>query len=198
MRVGIVDTGDTEKITQSEIRAVYIKQALRDGLKKYLEIMDVLHRVNVAEHKEFQKKYNHFYRMRQRKPEYYQMYYDYMQEMKKNKELLSFEDVFFHIQKKTGRCEVSFSSKLLATINPNKPVWDSFVLENLGIKKVYPTTKDREKKIVAAYHQICDWYGQFMQTEEADLIIEVFDEIYPDTNITNLKKIDLFLWQNRK
>jgi len=189
---------DTKKITQSEIRAVYTKQALKDGLKKYLEIMDELHRVNVSEHKEFQKRYNHFYRMRQRKPEYYQMYYDYMEEMKKNKDILTFEDVFSYIKKETGRCEVSFSSKLLATINPNKPVWDSFVLENLGIKKIYPTTKDREKKIVAVYHQICDWYGQFMKTEEADLIIEVFDEIYPNTNITNLKKIDLFLWQNRK
>lgn len=134
--------------------------------------------------------------MRQRKPEYYQMYYDYYGRNEKNKDILTFEDVFFYIKKEKGRCEVSFSSKLLAIINPNKPVWDSFVLENLGIKKIYP--KDREKKIVAVYHQICDWYEQFMKTEEADLIIEVFDELYPNTNITNLKKIDLFLWQNRK
>lgn len=134
--------------------------------------------------------------MRQRKPEYYQMYYDYYGRNEKNKDILTFEGVFFYIKKEKGRCEVSFSSKLLAIINPNKPVWDSFVLENLGIKKIYP--KDREKKIVALYYQICDWYEQFMKTEEADLIIEVFDEIYPNTNITNLKKIDLFLWQNRK
>jgi hypothetical protein len=30
----------------------------------------------------------------------------------------------------------TFSSKLMATINPDKPVWDEFVLKNLGIKKL--------------------------------------------------------------
>ena len=184
--------------SKEEIHSVLTKKELKEGLIKYLEIMDMLYKVNVSEDRDFQKKYNHFYRMRQRKAEFYQLYYDYMEQMKHNNATITFEDVFSYIQEKTSRCETSFSSKLLATINPNMPVWDSFVLENLGIKKIYPSAKDKEIKIVSAYNKICQWYEKFINTEEAKLIVDTFDEIYPHTEITDTKKIDLFLWQNRK
>lgn len=184
--------------TKDEVRFVFHKPELRAGLKKYVQIMECLYQTDVLKDREFQKLYNHFYRMRQRKPEFYQTYYDYMEKMKNNSDALTFEDVLFFIQKETGRCEPSFSSKLLATLNPNKPVWDMFVLENLGVKKIYPTAKNREEKIVAAYQQICCWYTDFLNGEEAKIILELFDEVFPNINITNTKKVDLFLWQHRE
>lgn len=184
--------------TRDEIVAVFNKPELKKGLEKYVKIMEYLHETDVSADKDFQKLYNHFYRMRQRTPEFYQTYYSYMEKMKNSADSLSFEDVFFYIQKETGRCETSFSSKLLATINPNKPVWDVFVLENLGIKKIYPTSKDREKKIITAYNQICAWYERFFACEDAKQILTIFNEVYPNVNITDTKKVDLFLWQHRE
>jgi hypothetical protein len=35
---------------------------------------------------------------------------------------------------KYGKLEASFASKLLATIDPNLPVWDKHVLRNTGLK----------------------------------------------------------------
>lgn len=184
--------------TREEIITVFNKEALKVGLKKYVEIMEYLYKTDVSRDKEFQKLYNHFYRMRQRSSEFYQIYYDYMEKMKYNETILSFEDIFYYIKKETNRCEASFSSKLFATLDPDKPVWDMFVLENLGIKKIYASAKNREQKIVEAYQQICQWYDDFLGSEEAVLVIQIFDEMFPNMKITDTKKVDLFLWQHRE
>lgn len=182
---------------RKDIVTVFDKMELKEGLSKYIEIMERLHNTDVSKDQDFQRLYNHFYRMRQRKPEFYKMYYDYMEKMKNSTDALSFEEIFLFIQKESGRCESSFSSKLLATLDPNKPVWDMYVLENLGIKKIYSTTTNREQKILAAYNQICEWHEDFLKTDDARIIIEIFDEMFPGVNITDTKKVDLFLWQFR-
>ena len=50
------------------------------------------------------------------------------------------------IYQKTGNIEGSFTSKLLATINPNLPIWDQYVLKNIGLK-VKETSKEEKIKI---------------------------------------------------
>lgn len=195
MRVGL--KSGVIMYRRKDIVTVFDKMELKEGLSKYIEIMERLHNTDVSKDQDFQRLYNHFYRMRQRKPEFYKMYYDYMEKMKNSTDALSFEEIFLFIQKESGRCESSFSSKLLATLDPNKPVWDMYVLENLGIKKIYSTTTNREQKILAAYNQICEWHEDFLKTDDARIIIEIFDEMFPGVNITDTKKVDLFLWQFR-
>ena len=182
---------------ESNIFYVLNKPELKKGLQKYVEIMNTLCHTNVANDKNFQKLYNAFYRMRQRKPEFYQIYFTYLEKIKSCDEQISFEDVFYYIQNHTGRCEASFSSKLFATVYPKQPVWDVFVLNNLGIKKIYSKSKNREQKIINAYNEICQWYEKKLNSVDGARIISTFDKIYPDVNITNTKKIDLFLWQHR-
>lgn len=169
---------------------------LEKGLSQYIELMDEYLITNVSEDENFQRKYNHFYRMRQRSKEYYSEYYKLMEVAKKTN--LEFEDVIKHIFIYTGRVEPSFSSKLLATANPNKPVWDKFVLENLGIKvPSYGGNKDRRiEKLIKIYKEIENWYNEYLSAKESYEAIRLFDEFYPDKKITDLKKIDLILWQN--
>lgn len=165
------------------------------GLEKYSNIMDRLYKTNTFEDKEFQRKFNAFYRIRQRTPEFYSCYYGLLEDSKTKK--VSFEEVIRYIYERLGRIEPSFSSKLVATIDPEKPVWDSFVLKNLGLKPPYYSDKDRLNKNVLLYGKICDWYDDYLQTGEAKEIIELFDKRYPDILISNVKKIDLILWQMR-
>lgn len=171
---------------------------VESGLKKYQKIIGKLHSVNVAQNQEFQREYNVFFRMRQRKPEFYTDYYQFM-ELHKNDSLsdLSFQTVLYHFYDSFGRIEASFSSKLLSIINPDMPVWDKYVLENLGLKVPSCTASGRLEKIVILYDQICTWYQSFMTTEDAHKMILLFDDAYPDAGITDVKKIDLILWQIR-
>jgi hypothetical protein len=165
------------------------------GLTKYLNLMDQVHKVDVSEDNEFQKRYNGFYRMRQRKPIFYKDYFDFM-EANKNKGI-TYNEVLNHFYEKFGRIEASFSSKLLATINPNMPVWDEFVLQNLNLKKPTYSDKNRLNKTIDLYSQISKWYDEFLASNESEEMLTLFNKRYPNTNITNVKKIDLILWQMR-
>lgn len=177
------------------VHEVLKKDELKKGLEKYLYIMGKIHETDVSNDQEFQKKFNGFYRIRQRKPEFYEAYYRFM-EMKK-KTGTSFEDSLHYIYESCGRYETSFCSKLVATIHPERPVWDTFVLENIGLKAPYSGAKDKMRKIVTTYESLVKWYENFLNTEDARTMITLFDERFPNTTITNLKKIDLILWQMR-
>ena len=113
----------------------------RRGISQYLDIMELFNKVNVAKHRAFQKKYNHFYRVRQRSKDFYLIYFDYMENLKTKRP--SFADVIIYLHSKLGRFEPSFSSKLLATIDPNQPIWDAFILKNINISPPSWGKKDR-------------------------------------------------------
>jgi hypothetical protein len=91
--------------------------------------------------------------------------------------------------------EASFSSKLVATINPDLLIWDSIVLNHLGKKAQAYYRKDRLKETVILYEEIAEWYERFMKTEEAKGVIQIFDEVYPNLGLTEIKKVDFVLWQ---
>jgi len=59
-----------------------IVRAINDaqkGIRQYLEIMRLFPDTNVSVNTDFQKKYNSFYRVRQRDTHFYETYYQYMQ-----------------------------------------------------------------------------------------------------------------------
>ena len=89
--------------------------------------------------------------------------------------------------------EASFSSKMIATLNPQMPIWDKYVLQNLGLKAPYSYAKNRLTKVVRLYDQIIQWYD----TEEAKHCLEIFNQHYPNVEMTDTKKIDWILWGTR-
>ena len=133
--------------------------------------------------------------MRQRPAEYYSTYFNFM-EKQKNRDV-TFEETLRYLHASLGRIEASFSSKLVATINPNKPVWDEFVLQNLGIKKPTTYSKNRIEKIIEIYKGIEGFYANFLKSNECQALLVEFDSHFPNTNLTQTKKVDLLLWQTR-
>jgi hypothetical protein len=104
--------------TKEEIASVFNKPELKTGLEKYLEIMGLLDNTDVSKNIDFQKKYNHFYRMRQRKPEFYQTYYSYMEKMKQKADSLSLFDEMFS------------DTKITATKKVDLFLWQHRVMKN--------------------------------------------------------------------
>ena len=172
-----------------------IKKAER-GIQQYLEIMNLFPNTNVYINRDFQRKYNRFYRVRQRKKEFYDIYYRLMEDLK-GKNLVLFSGVLNYLHERLGRYEPSFSSKLVATHKPNMPIWDSSVLKNTGFKSPPYNANDRLKKIVKVYDGIVGWHKNYLKTDEGKMIIETFDQIIKESSITDLKKIDFVLWQTR-
>jgi len=182
------------KIEVEEVKAALPK--IKVGLDKYKYLIQHIHLLDVSQDEQFQKKYNGFFRLRQKSKDFYAEYYQFMQNHK-NKNI-TFEVILKHFYDKFNSVEASFSSKLLSIINPDMPVWDEFVLKNLNLKKPSTYSQERIQKTINLYSEICRWYNDFLKTDEAKQWIKLFDDQYPNYKISDVKKIDLILWQIRK
>ena len=98
------------------------------GFDKYRQIMETVRKTDVSTDMDFQRTFNAFYRVR-RNAEWRKTYYDLFETVKDSN--LSFESILKAMYEVTGNIEASFSSKMLATINPDMPIWDRYVVQNL-------------------------------------------------------------------
>lgn len=98
----------------------------------------------------------------------------------------------------TGNVEASFSSKMIATIDPEKPILDQYVLQNLGLELKGKNPREKIGNAVEIYHRIEAWYAEYLKTDEALENIAEFDRWLPSYAwITDVKKIDYLLWSKR-
>lgn len=182
---------------KQEFDLVKIEKCLpkkESAIDKYFSIINMLHSCDVSKDENFQKLYNGFYRLRLPASEYYQKHFCYLEQNKNNK-LLTFKDVILFLSNITGRVEASFSSKIVATINPKMPVWDNNVLSNLSIDNPKGSFQNKIEQSVNIYKELCNYYKQFLDKDNAREIIKIFDNLFPKySSITDIKKVDLAIW----
>lgn len=185
---------------QTDARDININAAiekLKDrsaDLEAYAWIMERVNKTDVSVDTEFQRRFTRFYVLR-RNAAQQKAYYDLL-EACKGKADVSFSEILRALYEATGWVEASFSSKLLATVKPDMPIWDSIVLSRLGLK---PSTSDENEKRLArsesVYESIVNWYREFLPTPKAQEAVAAFDAVFPDhVSFTTTKKIDFLLW----
>ena len=101
---------------------------------------------------------------------------------------------------KDKRKEISFSSKLLHTINNKKPIWDKHLvsLNNFNLNNNHEEWT--EKDCGYAYDVFCNCIEDFIQKDEmAAFIKSEFKKKFKNDadQIEDIKKIDFVLWNNR-
>jgi len=179
-------------ITDAVIDAALLK--IEQGLRKYLWIQANVHQCDVSVDRGFQKTFNKFYRVR-RNDIWQQCYYALMESAKNTD--ITFRDALATLTRQTQRLEASFASKLVATLHPDKPVLDRFVLVNFGLRLPYFSAHDRESRTVLVYDELCSRYEVLLKNRDGEMICTKFRAKYPWAEITELKMIDLVLWQSR-
>lgn len=168
----------------------------KPGIQKYLILMDQLETVNVSTDVPFQRAYNGFYRVQRRTSSWYTAYYSLMEHLKGSTP--TFDGVLDLMYEATGRYEPSFSSKLVATLNPNKPVWDTHVLRNINQKAPAYSSPKKIQGAKTCYENMENWYQTFLASKQSADWIERFNVLIPEHGkLTDLKKVDLILWQMR-
>lgn len=180
---------------KTSVKSVAVDQKSVD---KYLKIQDLLMNVYVSKDLEFQKLYKGFYRVR-RNDQWCEIYFDLLQQQKKSPK--SFSEILKALHEKTGRFEASFASKLIATVDPNSPVWDSIVLENTGLSVPAYNLPDNERldSIISTYDKLRAAFDELSKLDEIKEAIKDFDEkINRSNEITITKKIDFILWSIRE
>ena len=165
------------------------------GMKKYKRIMDSLYWTNVSTDKDFQRAFNDFFVMRSRKSQYYDRFYLFL-EQKKDKGV-TFEETLDYLKETEGQLELSFSSKLIHVINPNRPIWDKIVAEDHFKMKLpsYGGDKSaRQKEIIKLYHEYCSRFYEYLDSTNGQTILQLFNDKYPHTGFTDAKKMDFIMW----
>lgn len=165
----------------------------------YLAIVEAVQQTGFIADKDFQKKFNAFFRIRQRSNAWYEKYYELLQEQVKAER--SFECILQALYNVNGKIEVSFSSKLIAAADPTKPIWDSNVLGKLGCVQEWKdvekkTPEERIQRAVQIYNCMNEAYDKFIASEEGRACIGKFDRILPryKDKLSNVKKVDYILW----
>lgn len=179
------------------LSTMFVKQRcseLEHELKQYTSIMEKVGTTDVSSDADFQREFNAFYKVR-RNTGWRSAYYGLFQRCK-NMDDLSFSYILRTLCAETGNIEASFSSKLLATLNPDVPIWDSIVLSRLELKPSQATDKDRRlADTETMYQDIANWYQEFLGSGKAQDMIAAFDKTFPGfATISAVKKLDFLLW----
>lgn len=168
---------------------------LLDGMNKYKQIMESLHYTDVSTNADFQRAFNRFFVMRSRTPLYYDKFYSFLAERKNVG--ATFEETLEELKSANGKLEISFSSKLVHVIDPTQPIWDRNVsVQHFGMKVPGhgKPINVRQAEVIKMYRDYCRRFYDYLDSNEGQALIRLFDNIYPHSELTDVKKLDFILW----
>ena len=186
----IAETVDefTEEELQKALNQLEHKMDTYIWLQRFVRLCDV------SADKEFQRKFSVFYRVR-RGSNWKEQYFSLMESSKLGG--IDFPAALRELNRYWKQIEASFASKLVATLDPSKPVIDKFVLRYFGIRLTRSGTDARESRTIGLYRELCHKYCALMESPRGKQVREAFDRRYPNLEISELKKLDFVLWQLR-
>lgn len=182
----------TVTLTKDAIDAALIRMARY--LDAYLWLQAHRDACDVRSDASFRKRFNAFYKVR-RGRDWQDKFFDLLERRKGRAS--SFAELLDALHRATGRYEASFASKLLATIDPNMPVIDSIVLRNLDVRLPAYGSDCRRSRIVELHGRLLASLNGFLKTDVGRYLVERFRAAYPDADVTEVKMLDLVLWQTR-
>ena len=172
---------------------------IQKPLSQYLKLQERFAKIHNPEHDlEFCKSFAGYYRVR-RNAVWRGAYFTMMGELRDDPP--DFRTCLARLFGATDRIEPSFTSKLLATIDPHRPVLDSVVLGHLGLRlPTWGSSQDRIEKAANIYDTLTRCMGAFVASNAGKLAVEAFRGYSPDfqkAQVTDTKIVDLVFWQTR-
>lgn len=91
--------------------------------------------------------------------------------------------------------QFSFATKMLSTIDPQRPVYDREVARMFGYKQLPGGEFDDKLKIcLDRYQHIEDSYRQILSDKLLPATFSAFDEAFPQHNLSAVKRLDFIFW----
>jgi hypothetical protein len=163
---------------------------------RYQFLMGQIWKSDVREDAVFQRTFNGLYMVR-RGAAWREAFYELFEANKKSADV-SFDRILRDLHLATGRIEASFASKLLATVNAEMPVYDSWVRINMSLKLRTGVAAQRIPELCKDYAGITSIYREMERRPEYAALRHGFDRALPSLQtVSDTKKIDLLLWQSR-
>lgn len=178
---------------------------LEDGIEAYHIIMSAPSLLNgtVSKDEAFKNAYSSFYKLYQGcrltkekshkcQEEYFEYFDEVIEKFHYKNALPDYDylvdELFLHTS--FNKAQYSFASKMIHTLSPNKPIFDSIVgTKHFGIR--LPVNYAKYEKEFNAY----------LNSEDGRWIVSKFKELYPQVlkyHISDTKILDYALWIDRK
>ncbi len=184
-------------IAKEKILDILEKDQLKKGIEKYTFLQNNLYCVNVATNEEYKNNYKSFYRIARKGRTFCDQYFVIMENLKNIKNI-DFETIFDQVYTIKNTNEISFSSKMLHSINSNFPIWDSIVTKgHFKINVPYYKYKANKNLLCEKYIEYTSQFEQYKLSNNGKMLINLFNKKFPNINISDTKKIDFILWQDR-
>lgn len=165
------------------------------ALDKYMYIKNKIYKCDISKDIEFQTAFNSFYKIRRDK-KWRDIFFNYFEKIKNDKNV-KFEEILEYLYKETGNIEASFSSKMLATINSNMPIWDQYVLKNLNMKVLGKNKQEKLDDTINTYYKIIKIENQKLEQQDIIQAIKEFKQEFKEYELTDIKILDYILWNSR-
>lgn len=163
-------------------------------LNTYCWLRDNLYLRNVSSDAEYKRKFVGYYRMRFVSQQYRDSFFSLFEAIKNGPDI-SFVDVARQLSQVDGRHEFSFISKMLHTIDPSRPIYDSQVDQALQIHRTYlPNIDAKIRQDEEILKQISFVYQCLEAASEMVEPLTAFDRIIPNRTMSIAKKLDFLLW----
>lgn len=148
---------------------------------------------------DWQKTYASFYGLNPiRSDEFKQEYFEYLEKNEDKKP--GFEEALNKICGISGKTDLSFTTKLLHTINPDEPIWDSRIERVLEERLLKESNSLSIRLAETKYQLLKEFYEELFDSGEGQKYIDAFDEEFSNLSkedldsIPDIKKIDFVLW----
>ncbi len=142
---------------------------------------------------EFRARYSSFFRLR-REESWKGKYFRYLGNARR--EGCDFASTLQYLYGLEGKVEASFASKLVAVIDPSKPIWDSIVLRYFGLAPKATTPTAKLDEALGLYAELQKRYAELLASESGLNAIAVFNKTFPEyaAEVSDIKKLDCFIW----
>jgi hypothetical protein len=198
----------TSEFFSEHIKDVSLQEGIRKkGLAKYIPIMQAVQNDKIMlsspESAKVRQAFCTFYRINPWRDDVFkEEFFSLFDQLRMNKanggEIITVEklaEILFEKIKGRGSSanfEVSFCSKMIASIYPDEPIYDSKVIHRIFGAK--PITKEDK---LAYFNRLKEWYNNIDRTvikEYSALFDEIFKDDLDGFIVSNTKKIDFLLW----
>ncbi len=162
-------------------------------LDQYRWLIKQVHECDAAKDKAFQTAFKSYWAYKKFDKDWQPLVFEAIEYAKSQEDPL-FEEILRRLS--IDDVQKSPASKILATLNPNYPAWDTRISKALGILE--PEGKGLEAKILDAvvkYQNLQEWYRAFLASPEGKQVLEELSEARPEMDDLNpMKRIDILLW----
>jgi hypothetical protein len=160
---------------------------------------------NVNENHLFQFVFRSFYRIDNAglTPEFKKEYFKIL-EQNRNKKQFDFEKVLrrlfsFPNRKGQNTLQFSFATKMLNTIDDKMPIYDSEVAKIFSLSRPYQTEFGiKLDKYLDQLDKIQNGYEQIVEKNLLPKTIGLFDQVFKDNKLSEMKKMDFIFWSAGK